>query len=83
MQLIIKLALKIYSFIFCLEHKSGTLSFLITSELEVLAALEGKLHLILAYSALKTENNLLGGFGLIVRRIHIHLITFFLKTGLV
>jgi len=37
---------------------------LVTTELKVLAALDGELHLVLALVALKTENDLLGGLGL-------------------
>jgi len=39
---------------------------LLTTELEVLAALEGKLHLVLALLALKTKHDLLGGLGLLL-----------------
>jgi hypothetical protein len=47
-----------------LEHKSSTLSLLVTTQFEVLATLDGKLHLVLALGAFQTEHNLLGGLGL-------------------
>jgi hypothetical protein len=43
-----------------------TLLLLVTAELEVLATLEGHLHLVLADGALETEDNLLGRLGLLV-----------------
>ena len=49
-----------------LEDKSLALALLVTTELEVLATLEGELLLVLADGALKTEDNLLGGLGLLV-----------------
>jgi hypothetical protein len=49
-----------------LEDKSGTLGLLVTTQLEVLAALEGELLLGLAGSALETQDDLLGGLGLLV-----------------
>lgn len=38
----------------------------VPSKFEVLASLEGELHLVLASGALETENDLLGGLGLLV-----------------
>lgn len=45
-----------------LEDKSGTLGLLVTTELEMLAALEGHVRPVLAAGALETQNNLLGGY---------------------
>lgn len=50
----------------CLEGNGGTPLLLVTTELEVLASLEGELVLGLADSALETEDNLLGGLSLLV-----------------
>jgi hypothetical protein len=48
-------------------HESRlTLLLLVTTELEVLAALQSHLVLVLADLALQTKNNLLGGLGLLV-----------------
>jgi hypothetical protein len=49
-----------------LEDESSTLGLLVTTKLEVLAALESELLLGLAGSALEAEDNLLGGLGLLV-----------------
>jgi hypothetical protein len=49
-----------------LEHQSSTLRLLVTTELEVLAALQGELQLGLALDALQSQHNLLGGLGLLV-----------------
>jgi hypothetical protein len=49
-----------------LENKSSTLGLLVTTQLEVLAALQGELLLGLASSALETQDDLLGGLGLLV-----------------
>lgn len=49
-----------------LEDKSGVLLLLVTTELEVLATLEGNVRSVLALGALETENDLLGGLGLLV-----------------
>lgn len=48
------------------QRRLLTTLLLVSTELEVLAALEGHLHLVLADGALKTENDLLGGLGLLV-----------------
>jgi len=50
-----------------LEDKSSTLGLLVTTKFEVLATLERELHLVLADSALETQDNLLGGLGLLVK----------------
>lgn len=48
------------------------------SKFEVLASLEGKLHLVLAGSALETENNLLSSLGLLVEdRLSLSSVTYF------
>lgn len=47
----------------CLEGNGGTPLLLVTTELEVLASLEGELVLGLADGALETEDNLLGLLG--------------------
>ena len=52
-----------------LEREGGTLGLLLTTELEVLASLEGQLGLGLAGRALETENDLLGGLGLLVENL--------------
>jgi hypothetical protein len=49
-----------------LEDESGTLGLLVTTQLEVLATLERKLCLGLACCALQSQDNLLGGLGLLV-----------------
>ena len=49
-----------------LEDKRGVLLLLVTTELEVLATLEGELCLGLALCALQSQDNLLGGLGLLV-----------------
>jgi hypothetical protein len=49
-----------------LENKSSTLGLLVTTKFEVLATLESELHLVLADSTLETQDNLLGGLGLLV-----------------
>lgn len=49
-----------------LEHQSSTLRLLVTTQLEVLASLQCQLQLGLARGALETEDNLLGGLGLLV-----------------
>ncbi|KAL2274927.1 hypothetical protein FJTKL_02659 [Diaporthe vaccinii] len=49
-----------------LEHKGGTLGLLVTTQLEVLASLQGQLQLGLARGALETQHNLLRGLGLLV-----------------
>jgi len=49
-----------------LEDKSGTLGLLVTTQLEVLASLQSELLLGLAGSALKTQDDLLGGLSLLV-----------------
>ena len=49
-----------------LEDKSGTLGLLVTTELEVLAALERELCLGLAVDALESQYDLLGCLGLLV-----------------
>jgi hypothetical protein len=49
-----------------LENKSSTLGLLVTTQLEVLATLQSELLLGLAGSALKTQDDLLGGLGLLV-----------------
>lgn len=50
----------------CLENQSSTLGLLVTTQLEVLATLQGQLQLGLALGALETQDNLLGGLGLLV-----------------
>jgi hypothetical protein len=40
---------------------------LVTTELEVLAALQSVLETVLALDALETEHNLLGGLGLLIQ----------------
>jgi len=42
-----------------LESERCTLRFLLTTQLKVLAAFEGKLHLVFAHSAFQTQDNLL------------------------
>ena len=49
-----------------LEDKGGVLLLLVTTELEVLATLEGNVRAVLALGALETQNDLLGGLGLLV-----------------
>jgi len=49
-----------------LEDNSGTLGLLVTTELEVLAALERELCLGLAVDALESQYDLLGCLGLLV-----------------
>lgn len=49
-----------------LENKSSTLGLLVTTQLEVLATLQSELLLGLAGSALKTQDDLLGGLSLLV-----------------
>jgi hypothetical protein len=49
-----------------LEDKSSTLGLLVTTKLEVLATLQSELLLGLARGALETEDDLLGGLGLLV-----------------
>lgn len=49
-----------------LEDKGGVLLLLVTTKLEVLATLEGDVRSVLALGALETENDLLGGLGLLV-----------------
>lgn len=49
-----------------LENQSSTLGLLVTTQLEVLATLQGQLQLGLALRALETQDNLLGGLGLLV-----------------
>jgi hypothetical protein len=49
-----------------LEDKSSTLGLLVTTQLEVLAALQSELLLGLALSALETQDDLLGGLRLLV-----------------
>jgi hypothetical protein len=49
-----------------LENKSSTLGLLVTTKFKVLATLESHLHLVLADSALETQDNLLGSLGLLV-----------------
>jgi len=49
-----------------LEDKGGVLLLLVTTELEVLASLEGDMRSVLALGALETKNDLLGGLGLLV-----------------
>jgi len=49
-----------------LEGKSLALLLLVTTELKVLAALQGDLVLVLADLALQTKDDLLGGLGLLV-----------------
>lgn len=49
-----------------LENKGSTLGLLVTTKLEVLAALQSELLLGLASSALETKDNLLGGLSLLV-----------------
>lgn len=46
--------------------REGYLLLLLTTELKVLAALEGNLHLVLALLALQTKDDLLGGLGLLL-----------------
>ena len=49
-----------------LENESSTLGLLVTTQLKVLAALQGQLALGLALDALQSQDNLLGGLGLLV-----------------
>ena len=49
-----------------LEDKGSVLLLLGTTELEVLASLEGNVGSVLALGALETQNDLLGGLGLLV-----------------
>lgn len=49
-----------------LEHQSRTLRLLVTTQLEVLASLQGQLQLGLALDALQPQDDLLGGLGLLV-----------------
>lgn len=49
-----------------LEHQSRTLRLLVTTQLEVLASLQGQLALGLALDALQSQDDLLGGLGLLV-----------------
>jgi len=48
------------------ESKSGTLSLLLTTKLEVLAALQRQLHFVFAHRAFQPENDLLRCFSLLV-----------------
>ena len=43
-----------------LEHQSSTLRLLVTTKLEVLAALKREMVAVLAHRALETQHNLLG-----------------------
>lgn len=43
-----------------LEHQSSTLGLLVTTQLEVLAALEREVVAVLAHRALETQDDLLG-----------------------
>ena len=47
-----------------LEVNGGTLGLLLTTQLEVLASLEGLLVLVPTLGALQSQHNLLGGLGL-------------------
>lgn len=49
-----------------LENEGSTLGLLVTTQLEVLAALQGELELGLALDALQPQDNLLGGLSLLV-----------------
>jgi hypothetical protein len=49
-----------------LENQSSTLRLLVTTKLEVLASLQRKLELGLALDTLQSQDNLLGGLGLLV-----------------
>jgi len=49
-----------------LEHKSGTLRFLVTTEFKVLASLQGQLQLRLAGNTFQSQHNLLCSLGLLV-----------------
>lgn len=49
-----------------LEDEGGVLLLLVTTELEVLASLERNVRSVLALGALETQNDLLGGLGLLV-----------------
>jgi hypothetical protein len=49
-----------------LEHEGGTLGLLVTTQLEVLASLQGQLQLGLARGALETQHNLLRSLGFLV-----------------
>ena len=48
------------------RKKEGYLLLLLSTELEVLATLKSQLHLVLAFLALHTQNDLLGGLGLLL-----------------
>jgi hypothetical protein len=49
-----------------LEAEGSALGLLVATQLEVLAALQGDLGLVFTQGALKSEDNLLGGLGLLV-----------------
>jgi hypothetical protein len=51
-----------------LEHEGSTLGLLVTTQFEVLATLDGELHLVLALGTFQTEHNLLSGLGLLTER---------------
>ena len=49
-----------------LEHQSSTLRLLLTTKLEVLAALQSQVRAVLAHRALETQDDLLGRLGLLL-----------------
>lgn len=48
------------------EHQCGTFGLLVTTQLEVLASLQGHVRAVLARRAFQTQDNLLGGLCLLV-----------------